>query len=104
MPTIVGILTFISKINYRVWQYENEISTNFGYFSNYEHLKFHAQLLELERRFISSGPGVKVIKLFSSFITRGQGYKTVFMLNSAESEIYPAHKLLDLVLITRNFN
>ena len=42
MPTIVGILTFISRINYRLWQSEPEIS--FGYFSNYEHFKFHAQL------------------------------------------------------------
>ena len=44
MPTIVGILTFISRINYRLWQSEPEISTNFGYFSNYERFKFHAQL------------------------------------------------------------
>ena len=39
MPTTVGIITFISRINYRLWQSEPEISTNFGYFSNYEHFK-----------------------------------------------------------------
>ena len=44
MPTIVGILTFISRINYRLWQSYPEISTNFGYFSNFEQFKFHAQL------------------------------------------------------------
>ena len=45
-PTVIfrGILTFIRRINYRLWQTESEISTNFGYFSNYEQLKFHAQL------------------------------------------------------------
>ena len=44
MPTIVGILTFMSRINYRHWQSLSEISTNFGYFSIYEKFKFHAQL------------------------------------------------------------
>ena len=41
MPTI---LTLISMINYRLWQAEPEISTNFGYFINYEQTEFHAQL------------------------------------------------------------
>ena len=44
MPTIVGILTFISRINYQILRYEPEFSTNFDYFSIYEQLKFHAQL------------------------------------------------------------
>ena len=44
MPTIVGILTFISRINYMLWHSLPEISTNFGYFSNYEQFKFDAQL------------------------------------------------------------
>ena len=44
MPTSVGILTFMSRTNYRLWQSEPEISTNFDYFSNYEQFKFHAQL------------------------------------------------------------
>ena len=38
MPAIVGILTFISMINYRLWQSDPEISTNFGYFINYEQI------------------------------------------------------------------
>ena len=44
MPTIVGILTFMSRINYQILSYEPEFSTNFDYFSIYEQLKFHAQL------------------------------------------------------------
>ena len=44
MPTIVGILTFISRINYQILRYEPVFSTNFDYFSIYEQLKFHAQL------------------------------------------------------------
>ena len=57
MPTIVGILTFISRINYRLWSSKPEISIYFGYFSIYEHLKFQAQLAEHEKSFITSGPG-----------------------------------------------
>ena len=44
MPTVVGILTFISRINYCLMGYLPEFSTDFGYFSFYELLKFHAQL------------------------------------------------------------
>ena len=44
MPTIVGILTFISRINYQILRYKPVFSTNFDYFSIYEQLKFHAQL------------------------------------------------------------
>ena len=44
MPTIVGILTFMSRINYWFLSFETEFSTNFGYFNIYEQLKFHAQL------------------------------------------------------------
>ena len=44
MPTTVGILTFMSRINYQILRYETEFSTNFDYFSIYDQLKFHAQL------------------------------------------------------------
>ena len=43
MPTIVGILTFMSRI-YQILRYEPKFSTNFDYLSIYEQLKFHAQL------------------------------------------------------------
>ena len=42
MP-IVGILTFMSRINYKL-SFEPKFSTNFDYFNIYEQLKFHAQL------------------------------------------------------------
>ena len=44
MPTIVGILTFMSRINYQFFSFESEFSINFDYFNIYGHLKFHAQL------------------------------------------------------------
>ena len=44
MPTIVGILTFTSRINYSFLYFEPEFSTIFYYFSIYQQLKFHAQL------------------------------------------------------------
>ena len=44
MPTTVGILTFISKINCRLWCYEPELSVYFGYISIYEQFEFYAQL------------------------------------------------------------
>ena len=43
MPTIVGILTFMTRI-YQFLRFEQKFSTNFDYFSIYEQLKFHAQL------------------------------------------------------------
>ena len=41
MPTIVGILTFISRINYRLWHSKPPFSIYFGI---YEQFKFYAQL------------------------------------------------------------
>ena len=46
---IVGILTFISRINYRLKGLEPEFSSDLGYFSLYELLKFHAQLRSMEK-------------------------------------------------------
>ena len=40
MPTIVGILTFMSRINYQFLSFEPEFSTNFDYFNIYKQLKF----------------------------------------------------------------
>ena len=55
MPTIVGNLTFISKINYMFWQSLHEISTNFGHFSNCEQFEFHAQH---RKKFCNLGTGL----------------------------------------------
>ena len=42
--TIVGILTFISRINYRLGDLNLKISINLGLFQSYEQFKFYAQL------------------------------------------------------------
>ena len=39
MPTVVGIFTFISRINYRLWSYKPSISIYLGYFGIYEPFK-----------------------------------------------------------------
>ena len=46
MPTIVGILIFICRLNYMylVLRFEPEFSTIFDYFNVYKQLKFYAQL------------------------------------------------------------
>ena len=44
MPTIVGILTFISMINTSYESLKARNSYHFQHFSFYEDLKFHAQL------------------------------------------------------------
>ena len=36
----------------------------------------------------------------TKYETRPQGYKTFFMLNSAEHEIYPANKCLNVGILT----
>ena len=120
MPTIVGILTFISKINTTS---ERLKARNFficQYFSFYEQLKFRAQLSWAWKKFynlkarsrgyktwIQSQTRNKVHWLaanhcalfefenelkFYNLMARSQGYKTIFILNWAEYKIYPAHK------------
>ena len=42
MLTSVGILTFMSRINYKLLSFEPEVSTKFDYFNIYAQLKFHA--------------------------------------------------------------
>ena len=44
MPTIVGILTFISRINYRLWHSKPSNSMYLVYFGIYEQIKFYALL------------------------------------------------------------
>ena len=44
MPTIVGILTFMSRKNSIIGLSESEKQLNFLIFFTNEHLKFHAQL------------------------------------------------------------
>ena len=44
MPTIVGILTFISRINAAFQRFKARILFIFHHFTFYEQSKFHAQL------------------------------------------------------------
>ena len=44
MPTIVGILTFISRISYWLRLAKQKSSINLDYFGIYDQLRFHAQL------------------------------------------------------------
>ena len=55
MPTIVGILTFISRINDWLLWFKPEISIDFGYFSIHEQLTFHAQLSWERKKFYNIG-------------------------------------------------
>ena len=47
MTTIVGISTFISRINYNLWRSKPVISIYFGYFGIYEN--FMLSLVEHEK-------------------------------------------------------
>ena len=55
MPTIVGILTFISLINITNESLKARKAFVFQHFSFYEQLKFHAPLIEHEKSFLTSG-------------------------------------------------
>ena len=55
MPTIVGILTFISRKNSILCLSEPNKSQNSWYFYTYEHLKFHAQLSWAWKKFHNLG-------------------------------------------------
>ena len=56
IPTIVGILTFLSRKNSILGLSEPKTSRISRYLNTNEHLKFHAQMSMKE--FITSGPGV----------------------------------------------
>ena len=56
MPTIVGILTFMSRKNSLLHLSEPEKSWISWYFYTYEHLKFHAQLSWVWKKFYNLGP------------------------------------------------
>ena len=56
MPTIVGILTFMSGENSILGLYEPNISQISWYFYTYEHLKFYAQLSWAWKKFYNLGP------------------------------------------------
>ena len=51
MPTTVGILTFISRINYRLWCYKPSVTIYLGYFGSYEQYTCSAELSSAEHDF-----------------------------------------------------
>ena len=66
MPTIVGILTFMSRKNSILHLSEPDKSWISWYFYTYEHLKFHAQLSWAEKKFYNLGPilqDFRIVKL-----------------------------------------
>ena len=68
MPTNVGILTFISRINdWFLWS-KLEILIDFGYFRIYEQLKFHAQLSWEQKKFYNLGARGWLFKVHVSLV------------------------------------
>ena len=68
MPTIVGILTNMSRKNSILYLAEPKKSRISWYFYTYEHLKFHTQLSWAQKSFITSRPGyVEVIPVCPHF-------------------------------------
>ena len=56
MPTIVGILIFINRINDRLLLFKPEIPIDFGYFRKIRSMNFMLSRVEHEKRLITSGP------------------------------------------------
>ena len=62
MPTIVGILTFMSGKNSILGLSEPKKAELSWYFYTYEHLKFHAQLSWARKKFYNLGARQKRLK------------------------------------------
>ena len=56
MPTVIGILTFMTRINNTSGTLKQEFSLIFKHFSFYEQLKIHAQL-SMKKDFYNLRPG-----------------------------------------------
>ena len=63
MPTIVGILTFMSRKNSILGLPESEKSWISWYFDTYEHLKFHAQFSWTWKKFYNLEPRLRFVHL-----------------------------------------
>ena len=55
--SMLNILSFISKINYRRRRSKRKLSISLGHFGIYEQFKFYAQLIQHEYISITSRPG-----------------------------------------------
>ena len=56
MPTIVGIITFISRMNKMSESFKARNTFIFQHFSFYKQFNFMLSLVEHEKSFITSGP------------------------------------------------
>ena len=101
MPTIVGILTFISRKNSFLGLPEPEKSCLSWYFYAYEHLKFHAQLNWAWIVFITSGPVFLNIQAydFCKFHTVGMELMKIIGLWSLEKQVPDSQTVSHLTLL-----
>ena len=98
MPTIVGILTFMSRKNSILGLSESEKSWISWYFYTYYHLKFHAQLSWAWKKFYNLGPWLNVGYIVTSFtLFRSQEKNCVEML-------FCWYKIFSRVWIQTNVN
>ena len=91
MPTIVGILTFISMINTKSESLKARNVDTFHHFCCYEQLKFHAQLSwALKKGYITSGPGPDFTKRNSGTLSEIQTF--------CRADLYPTSQLCAKVI------
>ena len=67
MPTIVGILKFISKINTTYESFKARQILIFQHFSYYKHVKFYAQFGWAWRKFKDLGPGLRNVFSYAPY-------------------------------------
>ena len=70
MPTIVGILTFMSRKNSILGLYDPEKCWTSRCFYTYEHLKFHALLSWAWKKFYNLGPRSQLLLSRTTIISR----------------------------------
>ena len=106
MPTTVGILTFISRINTASESFKARKSFIFYNFTLYEPLKFHAQLSSVQKKFynlracyliacflLSAADFFKVDVFKNFFMANMAGY-TLYWYNTLQGPLNPACSLI----------
>ena len=83
MPTTVGILTFISRINTVSEGFKVSTIVIFQHFTVYEHLKFHVQL-SWERKSLYN-LGARICRLVSVFVACMQSHEVQLKLKKSSS-------------------
>ena len=89
MPTIVDILTFISKIKTTSDRLKARTNFIFHHFTFYEQLKFHTRLrLSMKKVFLTSGPGSNLIKLVLCSNSNEHGISTAMLNYESTKEMF----------------